>query len=314
MEEKDNKFSLIDSEQNYNNNITVEDMIRCPECYLIPFISTYQSNDDTIIMLKCLNDHIINKPLKEFYWEIKNNQKNSIKCENCNEREIVKLNYCVKCFKFYCNNEKHSLKENHNILIPFNKIDSFCYEENHNNYKVNKFCFSHKRNICDYCENNNHKGDQIEKYFIGEKQLEILENNIKKAKDNLIKMSNYIDLYISKLLILIDEIKIEFNIFKNNNESEIKLCQDLINIYKLKKEKKELNYQIIQNIKNISLNQQDFSEFNTNILLEIKTQIIKQFKKISINIKENVLKRDKNLTIKNDFKRVKDEKKKWELK
>ena len=62
------------------------------------------------------------------------------------------------------------------------------------------------------------------------------------------------------------------------------------------------------------MNQQDFSEFNTNILLEIKTQIIKQFKKISINIKENVLKRDKNLTIKNDFKRVKDEKKKWELK
>ena len=127
-------------------------------------------------------------------------------------------------------------------------------------------------------------------------------------------MSNYIDLYISKLLFLIDEIKIEFHIFKNNNELEIKLCQDLIHIYKLKKEKKELNYQIIQNIKNISLNQQDFSEFNTNILLEIKTQIIKQFKKISINIKENVLKRDKNLTIKNDFKRVKDEKKKWELK
>ena len=29
-----------------------------------------------------------------------------------------------------------------------------------------------------------------------------------KAKDNLIKMSNYIDLYISKLLFLIDEIKI----------------------------------------------------------------------------------------------------------
>ena len=27
-----------------------------------------------------------------------------------------------KTIKFYCNNENHSLKENHNILIPFKLI------------------------------------------------------------------------------------------------------------------------------------------------------------------------------------------------
>ena len=74
--------NLID-ENNENKNI-----IRCPQCYLIPFISINHSNEETYLKLKCLNNHEIKKPIKELYNEIKKNQLNLLKCEKCKEIDI----------------------------------------------------------------------------------------------------------------------------------------------------------------------------------------------------------------------------------
>ena len=40
-------------------------------------------NEQIILNFKCLNNHLINKPLKELYYESKKYQINSIKCKNC---------------------------------------------------------------------------------------------------------------------------------------------------------------------------------------------------------------------------------------
>ena len=54
----------------FNKNIlSEENVIRCPKYYLIPFISINYSNEQIILNFKCLNNHLINKPLKELYNE-----------------------------------------------------------------------------------------------------------------------------------------------------------------------------------------------------------------------------------------------------
>ena len=139
------------NESFFNKNIlSEENVIRCPQCYLIPFISINYLNEQMILNFKCLNNHLINKPLKELYYESKKYQINSIKCKNCEEKD--KLNYCIQCNGFYCEKERHSLEEGHNILIPINKIDCCCLKEEHHNYNVSLFCFTHNKNICIRCE------------------------------------------------------------------------------------------------------------------------------------------------------------------
>ena len=60
-----------DIENLINENNENENIIRCPQCYLIPFISINHLNEETYLKLKCLNNHEIKKPIKELYNEIK---------------------------------------------------------------------------------------------------------------------------------------------------------------------------------------------------------------------------------------------------
>ena len=214
-----------------NKKISETDILRCPKCYLIPFISIDHSSKQPILQFKCLNNHEINKPLKEFF-ENKIDKINSIKCQNCEEENISKLFYCIKCYGFYCEKEIHSLKEGHDILIPVSKIDSSCFEKNHQNNNIIAYCKTHNKNICHFCKNKEHKNHEIEELkYLEENEMEIIKNNIKKIEDNYNLFSNKVNSFISYLKQLIEEITIEFNLFKENNELEIKLSKDLINIY-----------------------------------------------------------------------------------
>ena len=53
------------------NIFSEENVIRCPICYLIPFISIENSNEQIILNLKCLNNHEIKKPINKLYYESK---------------------------------------------------------------------------------------------------------------------------------------------------------------------------------------------------------------------------------------------------
>jgi hypothetical protein len=167
------------SESFIENTFSEENVIRCPKCYLIPFISTENYNEQIILNFKCLNNHEINKPIKELYNESKKYQINSIKCQKCEEKD--KLYYCIKCYGCYCEKELHSLNEGHNILIPIKKIDSQCTEQSHENYNFCSFCFTDNKNICSKCEQDGHEAHKIEKFkFIKKQEIENYENLIKK--------------------------------------------------------------------------------------------------------------------------------------
>ena len=188
-----------------NKIISEEDVLRCPKCYLIPFISINHSQKQSILQFKCLNNHEINKPLKELYFESKKYQINSIKCQNCDERNISKLFYCIKCYGFYCEKELHSLKEGHNILIPVNKIDSCCFEKNHQNNNVISYCKTHNKNICHFCKNEEHKKHEIEELeYLKQNEIEIIKNNIKNVEENFNVFSNKVNSFISNLKKLVN--------------------------------------------------------------------------------------------------------------
>lgn len=269
--------NLID-ENNENENI-----IRCPQCYLIPFISINHSNEETYLKLKCLNNHEIKKPIKELYNEIKKNQLNLLKCEKCKEIDISKLLYCIKCYKILCKKENHE-----HILdeIPIEKIDSYCFEGDHIENKVTSFCHTHNKNICMYCKNDQHKNDIIEdlKYF--DINIDDIRNNIKKSKENLNLLLNVIDSFFFELEKTIILIKDECEKYKENMETVIKITEDLLKIYEIQNKKHNLNFQIIQNIKNLSFHSIDF-KIDSNIIFQMKNDFLQEFKKNLIELNNN---------------------------
>ena len=276
------------------NIFSEENVIRCPICYLIPFISIENSNEQIILNLKCLKDKEIKKPINKLYHESKKYQINSIKCKNCEEKD--KLLYCTKCYGFYCEKELHSLNEGHNILIPIDKIDSQCREQSHNNYNFCSFCLTDNKNICSRCEQDGHEGHEIEKFkFIKKQEIENYENLIKKWNENLSNISTIMTSSLEIFQKSFKQIKDKFSLLKENYELQIKLFQDIIKTYKLNEKQNTLNYQIIQNIKNIDLNK---DEFNSNKILEIKNKIDEQF---------NELFKLKNKLVKNNINEKKEE-------
>ena len=126
-------------------------------------------------------------------------------------KKISKLFYCIKCYGFYCEKEIHSLKEGHDILIPVSKIDSSCFEKNHQNNSIIAYCKTHNKNICYFCKNEEHENHEIEELeYLEENEIEIIKNNIKKIEDNYNLFSNEVNSFISYLKQLIEEITIEY--------------------------------------------------------------------------------------------------------
>ncbi len=267
-------------------NLPEKNNMRCPKCHLIPFITFDNKNPNTFLYLQCDNKHNINGELKELYKNSRNFQIDSIKCQNCNENNISKINYCIDCYGFFCEKESHSLNKKH-YEIPLQKIDCCCREKGHINQNVISYCHKHKKNICNNCKQEKHQGDEIENFvFLKEEKFETIKNNIQNCEEKLKNLNKNITSFISFLKKLSEQIRTEFEKFKEKNELEIKIAYDIINIYEYKKNNNSINYQIIQNVKNIIFNKIDFN-FEQQKFAEIKDKLLSQFKNHFIEISNN---------------------------
>ena len=261
----------------------IKNIIRCPKCHLIPFISIDNKITNPILYLQCENKHNINGPIEKLYENNKNYQIDSVKCQKCNENNISNLYYCIKCFGFFCEKEKHFLVKEHQE-IPFEKIDCCCREKGHINNNVLYYCQTHKKNICQYCKQDKHDCDEIKEFvYIKKEQFKMIKNNLSNSEKKLINLTNNIDSFISYLQTLIEQIRNEFKKYKEKNQLEIKIGNDIIDRYEDKKEKNCLNYQIIQNTKNITFNNIDFI-FEQNKFEDIKEKLLTQFNTNFIDI------------------------------
>ena len=237
MEEK----KETNNQESLNNDLTQDDILRCPNCNLICFLYLKYKKEQPIIEFKCENGHNGDILLINYMKDYNKFSLSQEKCKECgkNQNEIkVDYVYCYNCCKFICNLciLNHLTKNKHKI-IDFQKFDSLC-KLHFNTFSW--FCDDCQKNICCYCKpthKNHNLVDLIEIDFTEELKKKLKEE----MKDLEFKIQN-LDDKKQKIISMIDKnketIKMEMNFLKM-----------LFNTYLYEEKQKNLNYYVIQNLK-----------------------------------------------------------------
>ena len=240
---------------NINNNINVNNEnrlnpCRCPECYSIPLITMYEEDNKLKLKFKCPNDHEYNEEYESLYKKSKIEFDN-IECKKCNNKRLKNKFYiCVKCRNFYCKKCKneHSKENDKHKCININKYDSRC--KKHNKDLVGYYKEKNK-NYCDYCPNektcdlfNRHK-------LIYEKEMNGYLETINNYENKINNNNQELNEFVKKIEELLNTIKNMIKTSQNNQSIEINFQKELINTYNYYKNQRNLNYQIIENVRNI---------------------------------------------------------------
>ena len=223
-------------------DLNLDNIPRCPECNLISSLKLYYKESKPIINYLCENNHNGEISLEEYMQKYNNHSLLKQKCEECNKNQNeVKgdFSFCCKCNKFLCHPciANHSNIDNHNS-INYNRYDSFC-KLHSNSYCL--YCKKCKINICIYCKpkHESHELIDLSKFNYSEESKKKLEENIKNIEKKII------DLDIIK-----EEIVLEIDELKKSNELEMKFYKLLIYTYKYEENQNNINYNVIQNLKN----------------------------------------------------------------
>ena len=139
------------------------------------------------------------------------------------------------------NNEEEEKKKTQEEKVPIYLYDSCCFE--HGKIYSN-YCHDCFKNICDICEEKEHKNHHIVKFsdiMVDEEKLE----NIKQSLEKDINDLNRINDYFNKLM---EKIKEEYSYFFELKKKEIEIKQKIIKDYETIK----YNYNSIQNSNNIN--------------------------------------------------------------
>ena len=253
-----------------------ESLFRCSECLFIPFIKIIFENGKIYIETKCENSHLNKIEINNY---LKTINSYNIKCYSCKKNNI-ELNYWPEENKFFCNNCKKKINEK---CINSNKFDSKCKKD----FKdYSEFCEKCFQNQCIYCFCSHNINDKLK---CNPNIINI--NEINKMKENLINGKRFIDeieseakkIYEKCLQTLNNDIKI----FRENNQSLIYLYEKILDCYIYHKENKNLNYQIIENVKNI-LKFKDFGKKpSIHEFFDLSNYLILDNIKFSNNKKEN---------------------------
>ena len=266
-----NKINIIvndiDKEEEEEINIKSKEII-CPICKESIKMNIFNYR---IFLNECKNNHRINNILLK---DFKNNQyinQNEIKCDSCKintkskayNNEFYICNTCKIYLCPLCKKVKHD--KNHNII----KYEEKYYICDKHNKLYNSYCMECKKDIYILCEkeHNNHE-------MINDGKL---IPNIDEYKDKLNELRKSID----KLKENIKEIIDNLNEVIDNIELYYQISKEIINNY----DYKNINYEILYNIKEINKN-------NENIIKDINNinkdkSINNKFNKI-INIYNNI--------------------------
>ncbi len=223
------------------NKLSPDDITRCPNCNLIPSLKLFYQNNQPTINFHCENHHNENILLND-YLNIYN--KYSLlkeKCNKCNknQKEIKgELLYCSQCNEFLCKLCHLNNHEDEHDIVQFKRFDSLCKKHS------NLFCFyciQCQRNLCIYCKPNHEKHDLIDlsNFNYSDESKKILEEEMKNLENKL----NNLDIIKQKIISKINEI-IE------SSKLEMIFIKILLYTYQYEDKLHNLNYNVIQNIKN----------------------------------------------------------------
>ena len=224
------------------NKLSADDIPRCPDCNLICSLQLNYNEGKHIINFECENGHKGNIILQDYILKYNKFALSKEKCAECGKttKEIKEdFFYCSKCNKFLCYLcvKNHSYGDKHNILI-YQRYDSLC--KTHSN-TFSFYCLKCKKNLCIYCKPNHefHNLIDLSKFNYSEeskKKLEEEMNNIENKIKNLDNLKQNLISEIDKL--------------KESSELEIKFIKILLFSYQYEEKQNNLNYNIIQNLKN----------------------------------------------------------------
>ena len=245
---------LIERTNIFNEFVKSKDII-CPSCYepcRIKF-ENYQ-----ISLFGCINNHTSNLKIKDFFDSQKINISN-IKCEKCKiknkanspNNEFYKcltcnINLCILC---------KSIHQSNHSIINYDQKNYICMK--HNDSYI-KYCQQCNKNICYICDDEHDNHNRI--------SLSEIKPNINEINSNLLKMKNEIDIFnkdINDIINKLNELKDIMNIYYEINNNILKNY-----------EKKNRNYQILQNIKQINNNNKIYKTMNDiNKMTNIKDKL-----------------------------------------
>jgi len=268
-----------------------DEITRCPDCNLISSLNLYYKEGKPNIKYYCENNHNGKILLEEYMKKYNNYSLLKEKCQDCNknQNEIKgEYSYCSHCNKFLCYIciANHLKNKNHNI-INLKRYDSLC--KIHSNFFYS-YCLKCKKNICIYCKLNHESHDLIDlsKFNYGGESRKKLEDRIKK----IVKILEDLD-------IIKQNINIEIDKLKKSCEIEIKYFILLINTYQYEQTQNNLNYNVIQNLKNFD---EIFTLYKSNIYEKIYKEgihYISFLQKIYQNIGQTNLFKNNFKTLKN---------------
>jgi len=276
IDKKRNQISLIAFENNgkIGNVSTLKKSknIICPKCSENIFISI---KDYKIKLYECKNGHNIDNILFNEFKKTQYIDESKIECENCkksNKAETFNNQFfiCYSCKINLCPLCKNEHDKSH-YIFNYNEKDFIC-RKHYDTF--NSYCIECKKDICVLCEKEHTYHDlitygsivpNIDEY---NKQIETLEKKINSFKEK------------------IKEIISNLNNLVNNLESYLKICNDVIINFDIRKR----NYSILQNIKNIENYTVDFSEKINKIINE--NDIKKNFNDI-VEIIDKMLTKEK---------------------
>lgn len=121
--------------------------IYCRQCKTVPIIQMIIDGDKLMIASICLCGKKSQQSLDQFMDGIKKKNNQIYKCCVCNGKD--KIEFCVQCSKWFCQN----CRKTHNELVSqdFSVID--CFESGSNNYTNKHFFINEQIYLVQYCSN-----------------------------------------------------------------------------------------------------------------------------------------------------------------
>ena len=237
------KKKISSNEESVVNEFNLNHIPRCIKCNLICSIKLdYFGNYEPRIIFECENGHKGNVSLEEYMKQYNNFSISKEICFSCGKNQKESKGdffYCCVCRIFICNScqIKH-IGDKHSI-INIRRYDSLCTR--HSNL-FSAYCTKCKQNLCVYCIKKHRSHELI--------NLSELHYS-KQSKLRLKEEMNNIENKIKNLDIIKENIVKEISKLKESTKMEMKLINILIKSFEYEESQNNLNYNVIQNLKNI---------------------------------------------------------------
>ena len=234
-------ISLYKIKENINNKEMIKFIFNGKQ--LIPSLKLTYKDGKSMLNFECENNHKGDISLEEYIQIFNKYDLTKQNCEECNKNQKeskADYLYCNSCNKFLCLLclNKHKKNEDNHKLFSLNSYDALC--KTHSN-SFDFYCVKCKKNICAYCKVKHKFHDLIDlsEFDFNDEDKNKLDEEIKNMELKIINLDKIKQEIINK----IDNLK-------KSSELEMKFIKILLSAYEYEQNQNNLNYNVIQNLKN----------------------------------------------------------------